>query len=54
METGRVQKAVAQTIKKGVANTPMMAWENMLTDKQIEQVADYMLSLKKKNKEKST
>jgi cbb3-type cytochrome c oxidase subunit III len=51
---GESKKAVAQTIKKGVANTPMMAWENMLTDKQIEQVADYMLSLKKKKKEKST
>jgi hypothetical protein len=26
----------------------MMAWENILTEKQIEAVADYMLLLKKK------
>jgi mono/diheme cytochrome c family protein len=31
----------------------MMAWENMLNEKQIEQVADYMLSLKKSKKQKS-
>jgi len=47
---GETKKAVIQTIKKGVANTAMMAWENMLTTKQIEEVTDYMLSLKKKNK----
>ena len=50
---GDSKKAIVQTIKKGVPNTPMMAWENMLTEKQIEQVADYMLSLKKSKKVKS-
>ena len=45
---GDSKKAVIQTIKKGVANTSMMAWENMLTEKQIEAVTDYMLALKKK------
>jgi cbb3-type cytochrome c oxidase subunit III len=49
---GDTKKAVIQTIKKGVANTPMMAWENILTAKQVEQVADYMLALKKRKKEK--
>ncbi len=47
---GDAKKAVMQTIKKGVPNTAMMAWENMLSDKQIEQVTDYMLSLKKRKK----
>jgi cbb3-type cytochrome c oxidase subunit III len=50
---GDSKKAIIQTIKKGVPNTSMMAWENMLNDKQIEQVTDYMLSLKKNKKEKS-
>lgn len=50
---GDSKKAIIQTIKKGVPNTAMMAWENMLTDKQIEQVTDYMLFLKKSKKEKS-
>jgi cbb3-type cytochrome c oxidase subunit III len=50
---GDSKKAIIQTIKKGVPNTSMMAWENMLTDKQVEQVTDYMLSLKKSKKEKS-
>lgn len=50
---GESKKAVMQTIKKGVPNTAMMAWENMLTEKQIEQVTDYMLFLKKSKKEKS-
>lgn len=45
---GDSKKAIMQTIRKGVANTPMMAWENMLSDKQIEAVTDYMLTLKKK------
>ncbi|NDF98313.1 MAG: cytochrome c [Chitinophagia bacterium] len=47
---GETKKAIIQTIKKGVPNTAMMSWENMLTAKQIEEVTDYMLSLKKKNK----
>jgi cbb3-type cytochrome c oxidase subunit III len=50
---GDSKKAIIQTIKKGVPNTSMMAWENMLNEKQIEQVADYMLSLKKSKKQKS-
>ena len=45
---GETKKAIIQTIKKGVVNTSMMAWENMLSEKQIEAVADYMLLLKKK------
>lgn len=50
---GDSKKAIIQTIKKGVPNTTMMAWENILTDKQVGDVTEYMLFLKKSKKEKS-
>ena len=48
---GSTQKAIAHTIKKGVPNTTMVAWENMLTEKEIKSLARYMHSLKKKHRQ---
>lgn len=45
---GSTKKAITHTIKKGVPNTTMVAWENMLTEKEIKSLAKYMFSLKKK------
>lgn len=45
---GATRKSIIQNISKGIPGTEMIAWQSMLTSKQIEELADYMLSLKKK------
>lgn len=47
---GETKKAVLQTIKKGLPNTEMMAWENLLTEKQLEEVTEFVIALRKKEK----
>ena len=45
---GESKKAVIQNISKGIPGTEMMGWESMLTPKQIEELTDYILSLRKR------
>jgi cytochrome c oxidase cbb3-type subunit 3 len=45
---GESKKAINKSISEGIPGTTMMAWKNMLTDKQIDLVVDYLISLKRK------
>lgn len=45
---GESKKAVVKNISKGIPGTEMMGWESMLTTKQIEELTDYILSLRKR------
>jgi len=44
---GQTKKAIRKSISEGVAGTEMMPWKNMLTSRQIDQVVDYLISLKR-------
>ena len=45
---GESKKAVIQNISKGIPGTEMMGWAAMLSPKEIEQLTDYILSLRKR------
>lgn len=45
---GQSKKAIRKSISEGVPGTEMMPWKNMLTTRQIDQVVDYLISLKRR------